>query len=208
MRLLVAPLLALVSMAAAAQSVTLSGSMGDKALLVINGTPRTLAAGATQQGVKLISVDAHKALVEIDGKRIGLTLGGSPVNLGVEAAPPRIQVAAGEGGHFLPDGMINGKPVRFLVDTGSTSIGLGQAEADRLGLDYKNGQRSVAMTANGEIAVYRTVLATVRIGNVEVHNVEAEVGPGAVGDVLLGNSFLSRFQMLRVDNLLTLELRR
>jgi aspartyl protease family protein len=208
MRLLVAPLLALVSMAAPAQSVTLNGSMGDKALLVINGTPRTLAAGATQQGVKLINVDAHTALVEIGGKRVGLTLGASPVNLGGEDTPSRILVTAGEGGHFLPEGAINGKRVRFLVDTGSTSIALGQAEADRLGLDYKNGQRRVAATANGEIAVYRTVLAAVRIGNVEVHNVEADVGPGAMGDVLLGNSFLSRFQMLRVDNLLTLELRR
>ena len=98
-------------------------------------------------------------------------------------------------------------PYRFLVDTGSTNIGLDQAEADRLGLDYKNGQRGVAITANGPIEVYRTVLATVRIGNVEVHNVEAEVGPGGMNVVLLGNSFLTRFQMLRVDNLLTLDLR-
>jgi aspartyl protease family protein len=207
MRFLVAPLLALVSMAAAAQSVTLNGSMGDKALLVINGTPRTLAAGDTQQGVKLINVAAHKAVVEIDGKRVALTLGDSPVKLGLEA-PPRILMTAGEGGHFLSDGAINGKHVRFLVDTGSTGIGLGAAEADRLGLDYKNGQRSVAITANGPVEVYRTVLAAVRIGNVEVHNVEASVGPGAMNEVLLGNSFLTRFQMLRVDNLLTLELRR
>jgi aspartyl protease family protein len=117
-------------------------------------------------------------------------------------------MTAGEGGHFLSDGAINGKPVRFLVDTGSTSIGLGQAEADRLGIDYKNGQREVAITANGAITVYRTMLATVRIGNVEVHDVEASVGPGAMNEVLLGNSFLTRFQMLRVDNLLTLDMRR
>ena len=31
-----------------AQTVSMSGSMGDKALLVINGTPRTVAVGATQ----------------------------------------------------------------------------------------------------------------------------------------------------------------
>ena len=56
MRRLVAPLLALFCVAASAQTVTLSGSMGDKALLVINGTPRTVAVGATQQGVTLVSV--------------------------------------------------------------------------------------------------------------------------------------------------------
>jgi aspartyl protease family protein len=210
MRRLIAPLLALAGFAASAQSVVLSGSMGDKALLTINGAPRTVAVGATQQGVKLISVSAHEATVEIDGKRVLLPLGGAPVNLGgaaSEGSGTRIVMTAGSGGHFLSGGTINGKQVQFMVDTGATVIALGAADAERIGLDYKKGQRARVRTANGEVVVFQVMLDTVRIGDVQVHNVEAVVVPQAMSYVLLGNSFLTRFQMKRENDLLTLDRR-
>jgi aspartyl protease family protein len=210
MRRLIAPLLALACFAASAQNVILSGSMGDRALLTINGAPRTLAVGATQQGVKLISVSANEATVEIDGKRLLLPLGGAPVNLGgagSEGAGTRIVMTAGSGGHFLSGGTINGKQVQFMVDTGATVIALGQADAERIGLDYKKGQRGMVRTANGQVVVFQVMLNTVRIGDVQVHNVEAVVVPQAMSYVLLGNSFLTRFQMKRENDLLTLDRR-
>ncbi len=210
MRFLIGHLLALAAVgSAAAQSVTLSGRMGERALLVINGTPRTVTVGTTQQGVKLVSVGAQDAVVEIDGKRVTLALG-APVNLGGaggEASGTRIVMSAGPGGHFVSGGQINGKQVQFLVDTGATSIALGKAEADRIGLDYKSGERGYANTANGQVLVYRTLLNTVRLGDVTVHNVEAVVGPEGMPYVLLGNSFLTRFQMKRENDILTLERR-
>ena len=51
------------------------------------------------------------------------------------------------------------------------------------------------------------MLNTVRIGDVQVHNVEAVVVPQAMSYVLLGNSFLTRFQMKRENDLLTLDRR-
>jgi aspartyl protease family protein len=47
----------------------------------------------------------------------------------------------------------------------------------------------------------------VRIGDVEVYDVEAAVSPGAMPYILLGNSFLSRFQMRRDNDQLVLERR-
>ena len=210
MRPLIALLSALVCLAASAQNVTLSGSMGEKALLIINGTPRTVAVGATQHGVKLLAVSAHEATVEIGGKRLLLPLGGAPVNLGGaggESSGTRIVMTAGSGGHFLSGGTINGKQVQFMVDTGATVIALGEADAERIGLDYKKGPRSRVRTANGEVAVFQVMLNTVRIGDVQVHNVEAVVVPQSMSFVLLGNSFLTRFQMKRENDLLTLDRR-
>jgi aspartyl protease family protein len=212
MRRLIAPLLALACLSAAAQTtVSMSGSMGDKALLVINGVPRTIAVGETRQGVKLVSVTASEALVEVDGKRVALAMGGAQVNLGsaggVEGAGKRIVMTANSGGHFVSAGTINGKQVQFLVDTGATTIALGRADAERIGLDYKSGQRGMASTANGPVVVYRAMLASVRIGDVQVHNVEAMVVPESMPHVLLGNSFLTRFQMKRENDLLTLDRR-
>jgi aspartyl protease family protein len=209
-RLAIAALLALACAAASAQTVSLSGSMGDKALLVINGMPRTVAVGTTRDGVRLVSVNPHEALVEIDGKRVALALGGAQVNLGGaggEASGSRIVMTASSGGHFLTAGAINGKPVQFLVDTGATVIALSQADADRIGLDYRKGARGLAGTANGVVAIYRVTLTTVRIGDVQVHNVEANVTPGTMPYVLLGNSFLTRFQMKRENDMLTLDRR-
>ena len=189
------------------QTVSMSGSMGDKALLVINGTPRTVAVGATLMGVKLVSVGPNDAVVEIGGKRVVLSLGGTPVNLGgaaSEGSGSQIVLTAGTGGHFITRGSINGKTVRFLVDTGATNIALSQAEADRIGLNYRNGERGISNTANGQVIVYRTLLDVVRVGDVQVYNVAATVLPAQMEAVLLGNSFLTRFQMKRENDVMTL----
>ena len=50
-----------------AQTVSMSGSLGDKALLMIDGVPRTLTIGATVQGVKLVGVTGGNAVVEVNG---------------------------------------------------------------------------------------------------------------------------------------------
>jgi aspartyl protease family protein len=197
----------LVATPAFAQSVSMSGSLGGKALLIIDGTPRTVATGATVQGVKLIAVSGNDATVEVNGKRQVLVLGGAQVNLGSGAADPggsQIVLTAGSGGHFFTAGAINGKAVRFLVDTGATFVSLGAAEAERLGIDYRKGQRTASNTANGPIVAYRVSLASVRVGTVELYNVDALVSQMPLEPMLLGNSFLTRFQMKRENDTMTL----
>ena len=119
----------------------------------------------------------------------------------------RIVLTAASGGHFLGSGMINGKSVRFMVDTGATNVSLSQEDAERIGIDYKAGQRTRSSTANGIISTYRTNLTSVSLGDVVVYNVDATIVPGQMSHVLLGNSFLSRFQMRRDNDTMTLELR-
>jgi len=202
--------LALASGAVAAQTVTMSGSMGDKALLIINGTPRTVAVGSTFQNVKVVSVSPQDALVELDGKRVLLALGAAPVNLGSatrDSGATQIVLTAGSGGHFITAGSINGRPVRFVVDTGATYVALGQAEAERIGLKYKQGRQGLVNTANGAVPAYATMLDVVRVGDVQVYNVEALVVPASMDVVLLGNSFLGRFQMKRENDQMTLDRR-
>ncbi|MFM8899382.1 MAG: TIGR02281 family clan AA aspartic protease [Burkholderiales bacterium] len=192
----------------AGTNVSLSGVMGDKALLVVNGAPKTLAVGGTHAGVKLLSVSTQDAVVEVNGKRLQLNLGGTHVNLGgggSEGSGSRIVLTAGSGGHFVTQGSINGRSVRFLVDTGATSVAMSQAEAERIGLKYKDSPVGVASTANGQVSMYRVKLDSVRINDVQVFNVDAAVLVVPMDMVLLGNSFLTRFQMKRENNLLTLD---
>ncbi len=198
------------SAAAVAQTVSMSGAFTGKALLMIDGAPRTVAVGDTVQGVKLVAVTGSDAVVEVKGKRATLQLGGAQVSIGTAASDggaSQIVLSAGSGGHFTAAGAINGRAVRFMVDTGASLIGIGAAEADQLGIDYRKGQRGMVGTANGAVAAYVVTLASVRVGEVTVYNVEALVTPQAMPYVLLGNSFLGRFQMKRENDLMTLSRR-
>jgi aspartyl protease family protein len=189
-----------------AQRVTFNGSMGDRALLLIDGQPRVLAVGATAQGVRLITLDGAQAQIEVDGQRRLLRLSAGQTAGGAAADAPggEIVLTAGIGGHFTSGGSINGRQVRFLVDTGASVVTLSQAEADRIGLDYRSGQRGFATTANGRVPTHLVTLTSLRIGDVEAVNVPAAVLPASMDHVLLGNSFLSRFQLTRENDVMRL----
>ena len=91
-----------------------------------------------------------------------------------------IVLPAGRNGHFRAIGQINGRSIEFMVDTGASVVSLGHVEADRLGLDYRSGAPGMARTANGVVPMRTIVLNSVRIGDVEVANVEAAVHPGSM----------------------------
>jgi len=193
---------------AQAQSVALAGMLGNKALLVVNGTaPKTVAAGETHEGVKVISTNGDQAVVEQNGKRNTLRVGEAPVNMGASKSGGkgnRIVLVAGTGGHFMTAGQINGKAVQFMVDTGATSVAMGAQDAERTGINFRVGQPVMMSTANGSVQGYRIKLDSVRIGDVEVFGVDAVVTPQSMPYMLLGNSFLTRFQMLRENDQMTL----
>ena len=194
--------------AAYAESVALAGMLGSKALLVVNGgAPKTVAAGETHQGVKVISTAQDQAVIEQLGKRVTLRVGDAPVSTGGGSTilrGSRIVLTAGSGGHFVTAGQINGKAVQFMVDTGATSVAMGAQDAERAGINYKAGQVIGISTANGNTQGYRIKLNSVRIGDVEVFDVDAVVMPQAMPYMLLGNSFLTRFQMTRENEQMTL----
>ena len=207
-QILVGASLSLCALTAMAQSVAMTGAMGRKALLVIDGgAPKALASGEVHQGVKVISVGSDQAVVEVTGHRQAVTLGAAPVSVGRRSASSgngQIVLSAGSGGHFLAQGSINGRATQFVVDTGATMVSMGESEARRLGINFESGQRMRAHTANGVATGYRISLSSLRIQDVEVYNVEAAVMPVGMPFILLGNSFLSRFQMKQENGTMTL----
>ncbi|HMA08521.1 MAG TPA: TIGR02281 family clan AA aspartic protease [Ramlibacter sp.] len=211
MRSLFALVLLVGCAAASAQTVALQGMLGSSALLIVNGgPPKAVAAGSVYQGVKVVSTAGDQAVVEIAGQRHTLRVGEAPASVGSGRASPgggRIVLTAGSGGHFMTQGAINGQPANFMVDTGATMVSMSAADADRLGLNYKAGQPGYSSTANGVAPVWRINLTSVRVGDVEVFNVDALVTPQPMPFMLLGNSFLSRFQMKRENDQMVLERR-
>ena len=196
---------------ASTPTAVLAGILGSKALLVVNGSaPRGVAPGESYQGVKVVSVGRADALLEVDGVRHTARLGQAPMSVGAYGASNntgRIVLTGDRSGHFISHGQINGQVMQFMVDTGATTVSIGQPDAQRMGLDYRSGQAVRMSTANGVAQGWRLVLDSVRIGNVQVRNVEAIVTPQPMPYVLLGNNFLGKFQMTRNNDQMVLEKR-
>jgi len=195
--------LLLAGAAAHAAEILLVGATQTRALLSIDGgRSRWVESGqVTPEGVKLIRIEGDSALVEYQGARETVTLGQNTRLSGGASGGSGAQKAvlsADERGHFYADGMINGVPVRFLVDTGASMIAMNGGDAQRLGIDYLAGQRFAVSTANGIVVAYRITLDEVRVGDIMLNHVEAAVQPGGgLSGMLLGMSFLNRTNMER-----------
>lgn len=194
---------------ASAQSVALGGILGAKALLIVNnGAPKGVAVGESHQGVKVIAVGSEGVEVEVAGNRRTLRLGEAPVSVGASTGNKRVVLTADSRGHFIHSGAINGSAMQYMVDTGASTVAIGRADADRMGLNYLSGQPVRMSTANGVAQGWRIRLDSVRLGDIEVFGVEAVVTPQSMPYVLLGNSVLTELQMTRSNGQMVLEKRR
>lgn len=192
----------------AADINVLALTAGKAVVSIDGGKPRALTVGqSTPEGVKLISASSESATFEVDGRQQTLAVGqGQAV---ASTAPARggdtIILTADSRGHFITTGVVNGVSLRFLVDTGATSVVLSSADARRAGVNYLTGARVLTQTANGVVPVYTVKLDTLRVGDITVNNVDASVIEGDKLPVaLLGMSFLNRMEMRRDGSTLTL----
>jgi aspartyl protease family protein len=110
--------------------------------------------------------------------------------------PRSVVIERDARGHFAIEGVIDGRRVDFMVDTGASVIALTERDAARLG--YHPAARDwvgKAQTANGTVRTAPVKLDMVEVGGVIVRDVQAIVMPEeALSENLLGLSFLSRLR--------------
>jgi len=181
--------------AVAAAEIGVVGLLPGKAILVVDGVRKTVAVGASHAGVRLLAIEGNEAVIESEGRTRRLTLGRHVYASPTAESRGSATLTADARGHFVADGSINGASVRFLVDTGATLIALGQSDARRANIDWQRGQPGMAMTANGPTRVWKVSLEKVRIGSIELQQVEAMVHEHDLPVALLGMSFLNRMEM-------------
>ena len=186
-----------------ASNVGVVGLFQGKAVLVIdNAAPKTWSVGQSSGGVKLIATDGNGAILEIDGKRRLVPVGSHGTQAGVGGAGSdsrhpsnKVTLTADSYGHFNTQVNINGTSMPMLLDTGATMIALPARDATRMGINYKNGKMIQVNTANGIAVAYKVTLDKVRVGELEVHQVEAVIQESGLDVGLLGMSFLKRTDM-------------
>ena len=122
----------------------------------------------------------------------------------VHATTVEIPLKRNRAGHYLAGGVINGREVEFLLDTGATDVVVPEATAKRLGLPY--GRRGRAMTANGAVTIYQTTITELRIGEIRLYNISASINPAmSSGAILLGMSALGQIEFSQQGRTLTLK---
>jgi aspartyl protease family protein len=121
----------------------------------------------------------------------------------VAAASTAMVLQRSRNGHYYADGEINGRPVKFLLDTGATQIALSPKLANALGLSL--GRSVTLQTAAGPATGYPARLARVRLGAIEMQDLGAVVSEGMSEEaVLLGMNFLKHLEIVQRGDQLTL----
>lgn len=121
-----------------------------------------------------------------------------------QEAPPAQVVGAGSieigrarDGHFHIDGVIQGAPVRFLIDTGASTVSISQQLAARIGLDCDGLQHHAATfrTANGTVQGCIGRVAELEFGPFRIENAAVAILPNLTSEALLGMNALRQVRM-------------
>lgn len=118
-------------------------------------------------------------------------------------AQTEVRLKQNRQGHYITSGFINGEEVIFLVDTGATDVAVPAHLANKLQLQA--GRQGLARTANGTVRIAESTIDTLRIGDIELRNVQANLNPGMQDNhILLGMSVLRQLEFTQRDDWLIL----
>ena len=147
----------------------------------------------------LLALYAYRGELAVVADRVigELSPAGSQINVtSTGGAANAVRIKRSWDGHFIATAMVEGNPVKMIVDTGASTVVLRIQDAKRLGIETKGLRYTVPVqTANGSSQAARVKLDGISIGNIRINNVEALIAkPGTLHQSLLGMTFLSRLR--------------
>jgi aspartyl protease family protein len=197
-----------------AKTIVAIALFNERAMLSVDGKrAKIIRQGSSYAGVTLISSNTSEAIIEVEGQRQTLKLNGTAELGDTLRVSPRASAASvvlyeNNIGFFESDGQVNGRSIRFLVDTGANLVVFNSLDAIRLGLDYRSGIKGWASTASGRAPMYTMNIESISLGGVVLQDVRAGVIEGGFPEIpLLGMTFLGRLNMNRSGETMVLRKR-
>ncbi len=176
------------------EALILGGALVAFAGIVLNESGKPDApdtAAPSQEGAQEPSSFTHVSSSNRPGKAQKLSLSHDRAT----------ELARSGDGHFYAVVQVNGRPTRFMIDTGATGIALTGSDAQALELQWTYNDLSiVAQGASGPVQGVRKRLDSVALDGHEVRGLEAIIVPEGLGISLLGQSFLSTISPVRIED--------
>lgn len=193
----------------AIETLHVVGMFPGKVVVAIDGATHVIRQGSEKQGVRYVRSKGDDIVLKVNGVESVYKMG-APVSLSFKKRLVKKKtIYADDRGMFNTIGSINGYPIRFLVDTGATTIAMSSYQAKKLNIQYRlEGRQTTARTASGIAKAYLVKLKTVKVGDIGQLNVDGLVIDGAYPkQVLLGMSFLNRLKVEKIGDSMLLETR-
>ncbi len=114
-----------------------------------------------------------------------------------EVVGGELRIALSDDGHFYADGELNGRSVRFLIDSGATVTTIGPETAREAGVE-PSGDRTMVETANGIAQVDRGRAELLKIGPIERQDFPLFIARAGETNVI-GMNFLSTLSRWSVE---------
>ena len=195
------------SPAYSSDNIKVVGLFKNAAVVQMNGKRVMLKKGARKNnGMLLIHADAKSALIEYQGVEKRYYLRASIGTGYAKREYGEVAIAMDAHRRYYTAGSINGQVVGFLVDTGATSIAMNGEQASELGIDYRLvGKEGQVVTASGVVRSFSIRLNRVKVGDIELKEVDAVVISGRFPmTILLGMTFLEQVEMSESNGVLRL----
>ena len=176
------------------------------AMLRIDGKALLLKNGQTSpEGVLLVNASSRDATIEYQGIRTIMLLSDRISSSFQKPDVVTLSVQINNQGQFIAMGSVNGRPARFLIDTGANIVAMNSAVARSLGIDFSGGKKMTATTAGGTVGSWEVILDVVQVGEIKVTNVQGAVLEGEFPkEILLGMSFLKNIEIQKNAGLMVL----
>lgn len=146
------------------------------------------------------SASSHPATLQSVPSAMTVTAGERMVVIGPPVTTQGNEIRRAPDGLFYVTAIVNGAPVRFLVDTGATVIVLTREDARRAGLGVEDADFSAsAQTANGQTSMAKVTLDEVVVGETRKQALSGAVVRENLAVSLLGQSWLSQLASLTIS---------
>ena len=205
--LVTALLVPMAAVAARPVNIQVLGLYRDKAAVKINGQQELLKLGIpSKSGAVLVRSNAKRAIIEINGVQKSYELGSS-VSTKLSKPLKKIVRIPSSRGMYLTQGLINGRTVDFVVDTGASNVTMSRVTADNLQIPYRQtGIQSKVSTASEIKDAWAVKLASVTVAGITLQQVDGTViDTGHDQQILLGMSFLGQIKLTQERGMVVLE---